>query len=233
MLAAQCSAPRPPSALPLIAHCSLLSAHRSPLTAHRSPLSAQCSAPRPPLSTPAHCSPLPCSLPTAQRSKLSRRQSLDQPFVTAAPVSDPVMKPGRAALPELDNVGHHSVAAPVRRARDVSVAEACFHLLERVLELLARSHDGALRRCPRAEAAAARARGKVEVRLGLGELLRAAFHPHLSLQLLPPERQRHTRIRRDIVRLSAVIVRVEGKTTVVDILQQHHTCRRPPIGIRC
>src|SRR5690625_3037028 len=42
MLAAQCSAPRPPSALPLIAHCSLLSAHRSPLTAHRSPLSAQC-----------------------------------------------------------------------------------------------------------------------------------------------------------------------------------------------
>lgn len=50
----------------------------------------------------------------------SRRQDLDAPLVAVAPAleADALVQPVLDALPELERVGHHAVAAPIAPAKD-------------------------------------------------------------------------------------------------------------------
>ena len=62
---------------------------------------------------------------------------------------------------------------------------------------------------PRADAAAARARRVVLVRLRVGDGLHGALDAHLQLQRLPEQAERRVRVRRQLARLAALQVGVE------------------------
>src|SRR5438477_2204474 len=49
----------------------------------------------------------------------SRREPLDRPAATVARVRDAIVQAARTSLPELEVVGNHAIAAPVRRARGI------------------------------------------------------------------------------------------------------------------
>src|SRR5690348_8094776 len=88
----------------------------------------------------------------------SGRQALDQPGVVVAPaVAQPVVQPVRAPLPELDRRRAEAIAAPVRRSRDLATLVLGDQLLHMSLQDRAIGDDLALRRGPRAQAAAPRA----------------------------------------------------------------------------
>ena len=108
---------------------------------------------------------------TTRRQRALRGEALDAPAVAGALVAQAIVQAPRAALPQLDALGAHEEAAPVRGARDLGAREALLDGRDGPLELLARGDDLALRRRPRADPRGARARGEVGVALGLGQAL--------------------------------------------------------------
>ena len=64
---------------------------------------------------------------------------------------------------------------------------------------------------------------------GRGPLDRSG-HAHLSVELLPQERERRVRVLAQMSRLAALVVRVEHEPTVVEASQQHVSHRRAPVG---
>ena len=75
--------------------------------------------------------------------------------------------------------GTHAEAGPARRARHVAAFELALDLGQALLEGLARVQRLRLQRRPRAELAAARARGEIGVGLGVVDDLDRALDPHL------------------------------------------------------
>src|ERR1700761_374090 len=79
--------------------------------------------------------------PRARRRGAVPRSWVEQPFLPAIAVTNEqaaLMEPVGAILPEFDPVGHHAVAAPMRRARHLATGEALLHLVETRLEGRAR-----------------------------------------------------------------------------------------------
>ena len=89
-----------------------------------------------------------------------------------------VVQPRRAALPELDRVGHEAVAAPMRRARRVVAVAFADGLFLRFERRAAVDHRTLLRR-PCADARAERARREIAVTFFCAGFLDPAFDAHL------------------------------------------------------
>src|SRR6185312_4767233 len=84
----------------------------------------------------------------------------------------------------------------------------------------------ALPRCPRANAAHARARGKVGVGLGVGDALDRTFHAHLPFHGLPMKTQRGPRMREQLAAFSTLVIRVEHEAARIDVLEEDDARRR-------
>src|SRR5689334_21583392 len=82
-------------------------------------------------------------------------QPLDDPALTLRPVSEPVVEPVVAVLPELEYVGPQAEPAPVRRAVELR-AHVLPHRLDRVLQFVARTDHPALRGHPGSDPGAQR-----------------------------------------------------------------------------
>src|SRR3954447_6898927 len=93
-----------------------------------------------PLRGPNRAQPYP-ALPAPPGHRMSSTdlggQTLDRPPALPAGVEEAVMHPALAALPELDLIGPHQVAAPLLGPMRIVVAQAAEHLLEAPIELIA------------------------------------------------------------------------------------------------
>src|SRR3970282_2047298 len=97
-------------------------------------------------------------------ARASGRQPLDPPACAAdAAVEDAVVQPVLASLPEFERLRHQAVAAPWRRARH-GIGVLPREGGEAALERTAARHEGALRRGPGRELAAARPRSEIFIR---------------------------------------------------------------------
>src|SRR5688572_1495551 len=126
--------------------------------------------------------------PRSRRIAASGRESLNGPSVAFTTISQTVVQAIRTALPELDFLRHDAIPAPVRGARRlISMLATClFHC---VLEDFPRGDGCALRRRPRGEPGAERARRIVGVRLGGSDFLHNAVDAHLALEVGPEQQQ--------------------------------------------
>src|SRR5262249_29674689 len=104
---------------------------------------------------------------------LLRGEPFDDPPVTPPLVADPVVQAVLPALPELEVVRLHEIAAPERRERDL-VAETAGRLLEHPIEDLPAGHDLALGRSPGSQTMPAWSRAEVGFRFLLRQLRGAA-----------------------------------------------------------
>src|SRR6185295_5363135 len=112
-----------------------------------------------------------------------------------------------------------AVASPVRRSRR-RFAVASPRLLHRILEHLAGSDRGALRRSPCGQPRAQRAGSEIGVRFGLADLLHLALDAHLALELRPLEDEAGERPGIDLVRLAAGVIGVERETAALEPFQE-------------
>src|SRR5258708_36854240 len=128
---------------------------------------------------------------------------------------DAVVQAAAPSLPELDVVGHHAIAAPVRRALGLFPVFGGERVPAR-LQPRAALDRVALWRGPRAGARADRPRVVVRARFVGAHLLGAALAAHLALELLPEERERHLGVRCDVAALAALVVGEEDEAARID-----------------
>src|SRR5512143_3176525 len=162
---------------------------------------------------------------TPDATRRSGGDALNRPrrrMRVAAAIADAVVQPRRAPLPEFDLLGHETIAAPVRRPRDVLARARVLRLDggEALLEHFPAGDRLALRRRPRAEACGARPLGEVRARFGVVDVLDRALDAHLALELGPVEEQRRIRMRGELAPLAAAVVGVEHEAALVERLEQ-------------
>src|SRR5215212_1819812 len=144
-------------------------------------------------------------------------------------VDDPVVQSVLASLPELDCLGLDPIAAPERRAWDLTPLVL---RLERSYPLFQNApvFDGmALLGSPRPETASWRTTREVGVGLLAGEASGAALDPDLPLQLAPVEQQGARGVRRDLLRLASLVIGVEDEAPLVVALEKDGACRGLPV----
>src|SRR5664279_4886365 len=150
----------------------------------------------------------------------SGSQSLLAPGSGVQPEPDPVVQATLAALPELPGLRHQAVAAPMARTRLVQAEP------RRGFRGIGEQHSPradhlALRGCPGADPGVQRTGDEVGVGLLRRGLLDPAFDPDHPLELHPVELQRCLRVRRELVPLTALVVREEQQTPRVGALDEH------------
>ncbi len=94
------------------------------------------------------------------------------------------------ALPEFNMVGDYPVTTPVRGPGDIYIRKLLRVFGEIQVEYVAAGYFGALRRCPRAYAAAFWPGLEVNVAFTRCYFFHHTFHAHLPLQLFPEKDQR-------------------------------------------
>src|SRR5436190_12774527 len=155
-------------------------------------------------------------------TELLRPQPLDLPGTLHAAVAKAVVQAVLAVLPELPDLGHEPVAAPVVRQRRVGVGVARRQLGDPTLERLATLDQLALRRGERADLTGAGPAADI----ALGLLPRGGSHrsldPHLAAERLPMEEHRGARVGLELARLAAHVVGEEDEALLVGALEQHH-----------
>jgi len=104
------------------------------------------------------------------------------------------MQAGVLAEPELDPLGHESVAAPVRRSWHGLIVKARFGFGDACLQHVTRRDHLALCRRLGADLAAARASRKVAIRPLGRRALDPAFDAHLTVQARPEKDQSGVRV---------------------------------------
>src|SRR2546421_520120 len=126
----------------------------------------------------------------ARRSTIQRSggEALDDPVRSLAPVTQPVMQPVGAPLPELDNVMPEPVAAPEAghghyRARRPSLLEPRITVVEHGTG----SDHRRLPACPRPELGAMRAGMEIWLAFPLGQWRDRALDDDLASQRVPGE----------------------------------------------
>src|SRR5438128_6468910 len=151
---------------------------------------------------------IPALNPASARSWMASRdlggKPLDLPAGALAREEEAVVQAVGASLPELDALGDHAVAAPLRRARRF-VTVLFSHLLHRRFEDCSGGNPLALLRCPRGKARAQGPRGEIRVRLGGAHLFHRALDAHLALELRPLEHQPSRGPGRELARLAAAV----------------------------
>src|SRR5438445_6757291 len=171
-------------------------------------------------------SEMPALNPASARSRIASRlreaslgrKPLDSPAAAAKRIKQAVVQPVGAALPELDALRNHAVAAPVRRpGRALAMAPA--GLFHGGLQRGAARHALALRRGPGGEPGAERPGGEVGVRFPGAQLLDAALDADLPLQVRPEEHQARGGARVELAPLAAAVVRVEDEAAALDAFQ--------------
>src|SRR5438309_4315427 len=172
-------------------------------------------------------SEMPALNPASARSRIASRlreaslgrKPLDSP-AAAKRIKQAVVQPVGAALPELDALRNHAVAAPVRGPKG-ALAMAFTGFLHGGLQRGAVRHALALRRGPGGEPGAQRPGRKVRVRFLGAQLLDAALDADLPLQVRPEEHQARGGARVELAPLAAAVVRVEGEAAALDAFQEH------------
>jgi hypothetical protein len=160
------------------------------------------------------------------RSIDSGRESFDIPGIARAPVEEAVVQAGGAALPELDHLRDHPIAAPERGQGDLSVGEFFLNLGELLHQEFARGDDFALVGNPGTDLRFTRARDEIFERLGGADFLYRALDDDLSLQRDPWEQQADAWVLFHLFRLAAAVVGKENEAVTVVVFQQY----RPLIG---
>src|SRR5262249_58506552 len=122
---------------------------------------------------------------------LSRGEPFDDPPVILSPVADPVVQAVLPALPELELVRLHEIAAPERGERDL-VAETGGRLLEHPIENLPAAYHLALGRRPGRQTMSAWSRAEVGLRFLPRQLRDVARGAHLAVQRRPVEQHGRT-----------------------------------------
>src|SRR6185436_15358696 len=188
---------------------------------HTSP-TFQISEETPPLSTST--GPVSSPAPRSRRTTGSGSEAFNCPTVAFTPVDQPIVQSIGAALPELDFLRDHAVAAPLRRAgRGFPIAPPCvFH---RGFEDLARNHFFALRRGPGGEPRAERTRRVVGIGLRGSDFFHSAVDAHLPLEVRPEEQQAGARAPAELLTFAAEVVGIKDESASLDALQQHDACR--------
>src|SRR5205809_1131676 len=148
------------------------------------------------------------------------RKPLDSPAAASKRIKQAVVQPVGAALPELDALRHHAVAAPMRRPKG-ALAMAFTGFFHGGLQRGAVRHALALRRGPGGEPGAQRPGRKVRVRFLGAQLLDAALDADLPLQVRPEEHQARGGARVELAPLTAAVVRLEGEAAALDAFQEH------------
>src|ERR1044071_1795254 len=151
--------------------------------------------------------------------ELSWCQPLPSPRTVAAlHVSQPIVQAALAPLPELELVGDDAIAAPPVGTRHGAVPVGALDAIEDVLEHLAALDRFALLRSIDAQTAVERTRREVRVRLGGTDALDGSVDPHLTLERAPEEQRAGAPRRLHVVRLPALVVRVEDESPIVNAL---------------
>src|SRR6266480_1378712 len=173
-------------------------------------------------------SEMPALNPASARSRIASRlreaslgrKPLDSPAASASRIKQAVVQPVGAALPELDALRNHAVAAPVRGPKG-ALAVAPTGFLHGSLQRGAVRHALALRRGPGREPGAQRPGRKVRVRLLGAQLLDAALDADLPLQVRPQDHQARGGARVQLAALAAAVVGVEDEAAALDAFQEH------------
>ena len=147
---------------------------------------------------------------TASRRPKDRAASSPSPAASRAK-DDAVVQAEGARLPELDLDRREAEARPVGRPGNLADGEFRRERGDRLLQREARFQRTRLLACPRADAAAARARGKIGVGLRGGDLGHRSPHPHLAAEALPVETERGLRVGGEFAALGAFEIREEDK----------------------
>src|SRR6266513_707046 len=175
------------------------------------------------------CNEMPALNPAGARSTIASRRReaslgrkpLDSPgAASSSRIKQAVVQPVGAALPELDALRRHAVAAPVRRPGR-ALAMALTGFFHGDLQRGAVWHALALRRGPGREPGAQRPGRKVCVRFLGAHLLDAALDADLPLQVRPEEHQARGSARVELAPLAAAVVRVEDEAAALDAFQEH------------
>src|SRR5690349_11643129 len=98
-----------------------------------------------------------------RRGEKLRREPAARPPAVAQLVLDAIVQPRRLALPQLDRIRNHAIAAPIRRPRDRALAPLARLRDDGSLEHLTIRNHLRLRRHDRADLTAARPRREVRV----------------------------------------------------------------------
>src|SRR3954470_21653982 len=161
----------------------------------------------------------------------SRGEALERPAAVLAAVAQAVVQAAAAPLPELELLRLEQVAAPVLRPRHRAAREALLGLGDAMVQVGARADDLALRRGPRRDLAAARARGEVRVALGRIEAPDRPARADGAVLLEPAPRQRRDAPAVEVARLGAAVAREEAKAARVDAAQQDVAAARAAVGV--
>src|SRR5205085_12574615 len=122
------------------------------------------------------------------RRRARRWSRVELPFVPAGAVTyeqSPLVKPVRAVAPKLHPFGDDSIAAPVRRARNVLAFEALLHLVQPLFEWLTAVERSRLVGSPGAELRIPGPRREIGIGLCIGDTLDAALDANLAAERLP------------------------------------------------
>src|SRR5215210_8594082 len=150
-----------------------------------------------------------------------RLQTLQFPPSPGTPVDETVVQPVFAPLPELDGVGLDPVAAPERRAWDLTPLVLSLQRLYPLLQNFPVLNGPALLGSPRSEAASTRTAGEVSVGFFFRETASFSLDPDLPLQLAPVEEQGARGIGFKLAGLASLVVGVEDETAPVVALQEY------------
>lgn len=125
------------------------------------------------------------------------------------------MDSARAALPELDGMGDHAIAAPKGRKGDFTMLKLRFNLLEFLQEDFFGTDDFGLVRDPCADLGFARSGYEVSERLRGGDFFRNPLDNNLAFQGDPWKEQANLGVGLDMLGFSRLIVGKESESLVV------------------
>src|SRR6266516_4751490 len=156
----------------------------------------------------------------------SGRQPLDDPAALGIPrVSEPVVETVLAALPELEGLRGQPHPAPERRQGNLAALELGLQSLVALLQVITVGDGLALAGGPRGQSGLARARVEVALRILGGGPADGPGRPDLAVQRRPVQGQGGPRVRRQLPRLAALVVREEQESLSAEPLQQDHPDR--------
>src|SRR5688572_1867581 len=125
------------------------------------------------------------------------------------------MQAERTVMPELDRFRLDAETGPIRRARNLADCMTGGEHGDRRLELEAPLHRARLLRGPCTDAAVARTRGEIGIRLGIAHLFDRTPDAHLAAQRLPVEAQRGLARRKQLHALLALHIGVEDEAPLI------------------
>src|SRR5215470_7963699 len=169
------------------------------------------------------------SLATMEKVSSGRNAFYGPTAAWAETITKPIVQPVRAPLPEFEAQRLQYEAAPVGGSRDFFPRVFPLDLGPFLFELRPVSNNAALVRCPRPDAAPARAALKIGVRFSRGDLAHLTFNANLSFQMRPIKSQGCSRVVGQVQSFVTVIIGIKNEPSLINPFEEHYPHRRPAL----